>query len=134
MKTATLITALTFSCLFLPSAACAQSDNLQGRWSIIAVPDGWKKIPGTNVVVTPDEVQICVGKVVTSTLKYKLDPARAAVDSSRIEKGKRIVQLGKYRREGDTLILSVGPEGKGRPSSPDSKQEGAMRWVFKKAG
>ena len=134
MKRALCIIALAASSLSISLAADAQTDNLEGRWRIVAVPDGWKRIPGTNVVVTPDEVQICLGKLVTSKLKYRLDPARGAVDSSRTVRGKRVVQLGTYRREGDTLVLSVGPEGKERPSNPDATQDGAMRWVLKKAG
>lgn len=109
-----------------------RNDDVQGRWSIVAVPDGWKRIPGTNVVVTSDEVRICIGKFTTSKLKYKIDAARATVDSSRTVNGKCVIQLGTYRREGDTLTLSVGPEGKARPASPDCTREGAMRWVFKR--
>ena len=114
--------------------AHAQNPDLQGKWSIVSVPDGWKRVAGTTILITPDEVRICLGRVITTRMKYEIDPVRATVDAIRTVKGKRVVQLGTYRREGDTLTLSVGAEGKSRPPTPDSREKGAMRWVFKKAG
>ena len=112
----------------------AQHPGLQGTWNIVSVPDGWKRVAGTSVLITQDEVCVCLGKLITTRMKYQIDPMRGTVDAIRTVKGNRVVQLGTYRREGDTLTLSVGAEGKNRPPTPDSKDRGAMRWVFKKVG
>jgi hypothetical protein len=119
--------------LFTQGAQC-QSDDLRGRWAIVSVPEGWKKVPGTNVVITDGSVQICVGKIPTSSLAYKLDPGTGAVEASRKVKGKTVVQRGVYRKTGDTLTLSVGADGKPAPASPDATGDGAMHWVFRRTG
>lgn len=116
----------------LPFSARADDSSLQGRWSIVSVPAGWKKIPGTSVLITPGEIKICLAKIPAAKMTYKIDPARGAVESVRTVKGKTVTQTGTYRQEGNTLLLSVAPEGKPRPSSPDSTEGGAMRWVFRK--
>jgi hypothetical protein len=113
--------------------ARSQTEDLRGRWTIVSVPNGWKKVPGTNVVITDGKVQICVGKIPTSSLAYKLDPATGAVEAIRRVKGKTVVQRGVYRKTGDTLTLSVGAEGKPAPASPDDTGGGAMHWVFQRA-
>jgi len=134
MKTTpyTLIASLTVS-MFLPATAECQSDDLQGRWNIVSVPEGWKKVPGTSVLISNGEVKICVGKIPTCSLSYKLDPATGGVEARRKVNGKTVVQRGVYRKTGDTITLSVGAEGKPAPDSPDATGEGAMHWVFRRA-
>ncbi len=129
---ATLLLLATLPTLSLTTRAADDSD-LQGRWSIVAVPAGWKKVPGTSVVIESGEVKICVARVTTSKMSYKLDPSNGTVESRRVVKGKPVVQLGVYRRQGDTLTLSVAAEGKPRPATPDSTEGGAMKWVFKRS-
>jgi hypothetical protein len=132
MKTLLALLTIAVSIPVLALSARADDADLQGRWSIVSVPSGWKKIPGTSVVITPGEVKICLAKVPAARMTYKIDPERRTVESVRTVKGKPVVQLGTYRKEGDTLVLSVAAEGKPRPTSPDSTDGGAMRWVFRK--
>jgi hypothetical protein len=117
-----------------PASGKCDGNDVQGRWNVVSVPAGWKKIPGTSVLVSSDEVRICVGKIPTSTLTYKLDPVSGVVEACRKVKGKTIVQRGIYRRSGDLLTVSVGGEGKPAPATPDTTDGGAMRWVFRRAG
>ncbi len=135
MKPHRIVFTLAATALVLfTQAAQGQSDDLRGTWKIVSVPEGWKKVPGTNVVITGGKVKICVGRIPTSTLEYKVDSATGAVEASRKVKGKTVVQRGVYRKTGDTLTLSVGADGKPAPASPDATGGGAMHWVFRRAG
>jgi hypothetical protein len=135
MKTSPSVFIFASAALMLFSqTAHGQTDDLRGRWTIVSVPTGWKKVPGTNVLITDGKVQICLGKIPTSSLAYKLDPATRAVEAIRKVKGKTVVQRGVYRKTGNTLTLSVGAEGKPAPTSPDDSSGGAMHWVFQRAG
>jgi hypothetical protein len=135
MKTP-LAAVLSLTSIFMSLSASAKGDggDLQGRWEIVSVPDGWKKVPGTSVLISSGEVRICVGRIPASKFAYKLDPATGAVEASRKVKGKVVVQRGIYRRNGDTLTVSVGAEGKPPPPNADSTAGGAMRWVFRRSG
>lgn len=107
--------------------------GIEGRWKIITLPDGWKRVPGTQVIITASEIKVCVGELPTATLHYQLDPENGAIDATRKVNGGEEVRLGSYRREGDSLTLSVGAAGKPRPESPDVT-EGAERWVLERTG
>ena len=107
--------------------------GIEGGWSITSLPDGWKRVPGTQVIISASEIKICVGELPTATLHYTLDPENGAIDATRKVKGREEVQRGSYRRDGDTLTLSVGAERKPRPASPDVT-EGTERWVLERKG
>ena len=107
--------------------------GIEGRWNITSLPEGWARVPGTHVIVTASEVKVCLGEIPTTTLRYTLDEEKGTIDATRKVHGKTVVQLGTYRREGDTLTLSVAPEGKPRPASPDTTK-GAEHWVLKRSG
>jgi hypothetical protein len=126
-----IVAAATFQVL-IPVSVNAQSDGFEGRWAVVSVPAGWAKVPGTTVLVSPGVAKICVGRVPTTSLKYSVDHRSGTVDATRREKGRTVVQQGVFRRDGNTLTLSVGAEGKPRPSSPDQTDKGAMRWVLRK--
>jgi uncharacterized protein (TIGR03067 family) len=108
----------------------SDTDGLEGRWKIVSPPDGWKMVPAMDVFVTGDEIQIRAATVVTSRLSYTLDTSERTIDA--VSSGKA-PQKGRYRLEGDTLTLCVGAEGKPRPQSLDSTDDGAMRWVLERA-
>lgn len=107
--------------------------GIEGRWNITSLPEGWARVPGTHVIVSASEVKVCLGEIPTSTLRYTLDEENGTIDATRKVHGKTVVQLGTYRKEADTLTLSVAPEGKPRPASPDTT-EGAERWVLERSG
>lgn len=104
--------------------------DLQGRWKIVSMPEGWKKVPGMDVLVTADEIQIRMGTVVTTKLPYTLNPDNQTIDTR--SPGKE-PQLGIFEMDGETLTLSVGAEGKPRPKSAGSTDDGAMHWVLERA-
>lgn len=135
MKRPTAFVVAAMCALLLPPTAgkCDES-SLQGRWKVVSVPEGWKKVPGTNVVISAGEIRICVGRISTAVLTYTADSATGKVEAIRKVKGKTVVQRGVFRQSGDTLMVSVGAEGKPAPASPDSSGGGAMRWVFRRAG
>jgi hypothetical protein len=132
-RNALLSITATLPLLFAPSVGRCGPDGLEGRWKIVEVPEGWKKVPGTSVIISSGVIRINLGKVTTAQISYTIDPATGKVDTVRKVKGKDVVQHGIYRHEGDTLTLSVGAEGRPAPSTPDSTGKGAMRWVFRKA-
>jgi hypothetical protein len=132
-KAVLFFTAAALPLLAIPSTGVCGSDGLEGRWKIVAVPAGWKKVPGTNVVISSGVIRVCVGKLTTTVLSYTADPATGKVEAARKVKGKTVVQRGIYRQTGNLLMLSVGAEGKPAPSSPESTEGGAMRWVFRRA-
>jgi hypothetical protein len=135
MKIHPFVLFLTSTALALfPQGTLAEEDELKGRWTVVSVPDGWKKVPGTSVVISDGKIQICVGKVPMSSLAYTLNRASGGVEAIRKVKGKTVVQRGVYRKTGDTLTLSVGAEGKPAPASPDATGAGVMHWVFRRAG
>jgi hypothetical protein len=107
--------------------------GIEGRWKIITLPDGWKPLPGTQVIITNSEIRICVGELPTATLYYTIDQEHGTIDARRKVNGGEEVRLASYRREGDTLTLSVGAAGKPRPESPDVA-EGTERWVLERKG
>ena len=104
--------------------------DLQGRWTVVSAPSGWKIVPGMDVLVKESEIQIRLGPVVTSKMSYRADAAENTIDAS--DPGGEVGR-GIYRLDGDLLTLCVGAPGKDRPDTPDSENEGAIRWVLKKA-
>ena len=132
--TSPMLAAAAVMFLIHPTEAKSQSDGLEGRWAVVSVPAGWKKVPGTTVLISSGEAKICLGRIPASTLTYQVDHRSGAVDATRKEQGRTVVQRGVFRREGNTLTLSVSAEGKPRPASPDATDNGAMRWVFRKVG
>jgi len=107
-------------------------ESLQGKWNIVSMPPGWKRVPGVHVEVTPDTAKVYMGAIRTTQLRYTIDPAQKAIDATRVENGKTVVQLGTYRLFGETLKVSVSAPGKPRPGSPDASDGGAMPWVFRR--
>ena len=103
--------------------------ELEGRWSIVSPPEGWKKIPGMDVMVTPDEIQIRAGTVVTTKLRYTIDSAARTVDAVR---GDEAPRRGIYRLDGDMLTLCMGAPGSPRPETPDSTGDGLTKWVLRR--
>ena len=130
MKILLLLTLLIGAAFVYKSRFATEGEGIEGRWTIVSVPDGWKKVPGTDVMVTEDEIQIRLGKVVTSKMAYTHDPSSHTVDASTPGGA---IQRGIYRAEGDTLTLCLGAEGKPRPESPDAAGGGAMKWVLQRA-
>lgn len=104
-------------------------DDLQGRWTVETAPAGWKIMPGMDLMVTKDEIQIRMGTVVTSKLHYTADSDAGTIDAS--ANGGKLRQ-GVYRLDGDKLTLCVGEEGGARPANPDASEGGVMRWVLKR--
>jgi hypothetical protein len=129
MKTLLLIGMLTAGVLFFRLHLSRPGDDLQGRWTIVSAPEGWKLVPGTDVMVTSDEIQLRIGTVVTTKMHYTADSDEGTIDAT-IGGGK--ARLGVYRLDGEQLTLSVGPEGGPRPASPDVKDGGVMRWVLRR--
>lgn len=107
--------------------------GIEGRWNITSLPEGWKRVPGTQVIISDREIKICVGELPTATLQYTLDPENGAIDATRKVNGHEEVRLAAYRREGDNLTLNVAAAGKPRPESPDVT-EGTERWVLERKG
>ena len=107
--------------------------GIEGRWRIAALPDGWKPVPGSQVIVTASEIRICIGEVPAATWYYTFNAETGTIDAARKINGGEEVRLASYRREGDTLTLSAGTAGKPRPSSPEMT-EGAERWVLERTG
>jgi hypothetical protein len=132
-KSRAFILAASFTLFMNPAPARCEGAGLQGRWKVVSMPAGWKKIPGINVVISSGQIRVCVGKISTAILTYTADPATGKVEAVRRIKGKAVVQRGVYRQSGDTLTLSVSAEGKPAPANPDCTDGGAMRWVFRKA-
>lgn len=130
MKIFVLISALIGATLTYRTGIAESGEELRGRWIIVSVPDGWKKVPAVDVVVTGDEIHIRMAKVITSKVSYTLDPANHLVDG---RKGDGTVQRGLYRVNGDTLTLCMGAGGKPRPESIESTSGGATRWVLRRA-
>lgn len=112
------------------SRTAVSGEALQGRWKVVSLPEGWKKVPALDVMVTSDEIQIRIGTVVSSKLSYTVDPENQTIDAKGPGKD---LQLGVYELIGDTLTLSVGAEGKPRPESAASTDGGAMHWVLERA-
>lgn len=117
--------------LFYRMKSPGSGDDLQGRWTIVSPPDGWKIVPGTDIMVTSDEIQVRVGTVVTTKLHYTADPEKGNIDATAA--GGKLRQ-GIYRIEGDLLTLCVGAEGGPRPDTPDATGGGVMRWELKRGG
>ena len=107
--------------------------GIEGRWNITSLPEGWKRVPGTQLIISDREIKICVGELPTATLHYTLDAEKGTIDATRKVNGSEEVRLASYRRQGDTLTLSVGANGKPRPESPDVT-EGTERWVLERKG
>ncbi|HWB02163.1 MAG TPA: hypothetical protein VG796_04000 [Verrucomicrobiales bacterium] len=128
------VVAATCALLLTLTAGKCDGGGLEGRWKIVSVPEGWKKVPGTNVVISASEIRICVGRISAAVLTYTANSATGKVEAIRKVKGKTVVQRGVYRQSGDMLMVSVGAEGKPAPASADSSGSGAMRWVFRRAG
>lgn len=122
-------TALAFNFLMVRN----DGGGIEGRWKITTLPEGWKPLPGTQVIITESEIKICVGELPTATLHYTIDPANRTIDASRKTAGGEEVRLASYRKEGDTLTLNVGAAGKPRPESSDVT-EGTERWVLERKG
>ena len=130
MKILLAITHIAGAAFVYRTRFATNTEGIEGRWTIVSVPDGWKKVPGADVMVTGDEIRIRLGTVVTSKLTYTLDPSNCTVDATSAGGGK---QRGIYRIDGETLTLCIGAEGKPRPESPDSTDGGAMKWVLQRA-
>lgn len=130
MKILLLITLLIGGTVAYRMKSGGEGVDLQGRWKVVSLPEGWKKVPAMDVMVTDDEIQIRVGTVISSKLSYTLDPASSTIDAQGAGKDP---QRGIYQLDGETLTLSVGAEGKPRPESPDSTEGGAVRWVLQRA-
>jgi hypothetical protein len=105
-------------------------EGIEGKWNVSSWPEGWKAMPGSHVIITGDEVKILLGVIPAKTLKYEIDREAGTIDARRYEKGETVTQLGFYEREGDTLTLSMGAEGKPRPESISSTGGGTTRWVL----
>ena len=106
-------------------------EGIEGTWEVASWPEGWKPVPGSHVTITPRDVKIMVGVVPTTTLKYEADPEAETIDTIRQADGKTIAQLGRYHREGNTLTLCMGGEGKPRPAGMDASGDGAAKWVLR---
>lgn len=130
MKLLLLLTLLIGAAFVYRAKFAGGGDGIEGRWTIVSVPDGWKKVPGTDVMVTGNEIQIRLGKVVTTKMTYTHDPSNCTVDATTAGGA---IQRGIYRAEDDMLTLCLGAEGKPRPESPDSTAGGAMKWVLQRA-
>jgi hypothetical protein len=130
-----IVAALAAGAAFALRFMMVRSDGggIEGRWKIVTLPDGWKPLPGTQVIVTDSEIRICVGEIPTAILHYKIDPEKGTIDATRKTNGGEEVRLACYRREGDTLTLNVGAAGNPRPDSPDVT-EGTERWVLERKG
>lgn len=115
--------------LFYRLKLTPRGEELQGRWTIVSAPEGWKIVPGMDVMVTSDEIHMRIGTIVTSKLQYTADYDAGTIDAG--ESGGKVRQ-GIYRLEGDTLTLNVAAEGKPRPFSPDATDGGSMRWVLRR--
>jgi len=131
MKTLLAIILLTGGVLFYRMKSTAAGDDLQGRWTIVSAPEGWKVTPGMDVMVTSNEIQMRLGTVVTSKLHYTADFETGTIDATAA--GGQLRQ-GIYRLDGDLLTLCVGAEGAPRPDTPDTTSGGAMKWVLRRGG
>jgi uncharacterized protein (TIGR03067 family) len=129
MKTLFAMVMLIGGVLFYRMKFTAPGDDLQGRWTIVSAPEGWKVAPGMDVMVTSDEIQMRIGTVVTSKLHYTADFETGTIDTTAA--GGKLRQ-GIYRLDGDTLTLCVGEEGGSRPDTPDATGGGTMRWVLRR--
>ena len=107
--------------------------GIEGRWNITSLPEGWKRVPGTQLIISDREIKICVGELPTATLHYTINQENGTIDATRKVNGGEEVRLASYRRQGDTLTLSVAAAGKPRPESPDVT-EGTERWVLERKG
>ena len=130
MKILLLAALLIGGTYFYRDKMSGSGEDLQGRWKVASMPEGWNKVPAMDVMVTADEIQIRVGTLITSKLQYTVNPENQTIDAKGPGKDS---QLGIYEMDGDTLTLSVGAEGKPRPKSLDSTEGGAMRWVLERA-
>jgi len=110
----------------------ARGGSLEGKWEIVEWPEGWKRVPGSHVTITQGEVKIVAGFVPALTMHYQADEENGTIDTTRTSDGKTVEQQGLYERDGDTLTLCVGAEGKERPASLDAHEGGAMKWVLRK--
>ncbi|HWB04214.1 MAG TPA: hypothetical protein VG796_14395 [Verrucomicrobiales bacterium] len=106
-------------------------DTIEGRWEVVSWPEGWKAVPGSNVTITSNEIKIIVGVLPMAKYHYEIDPDAGTLDATKQSGGHSVQQLAVFQREGDTLTLCVGAEGKARPASIDSTGDGAMRWVLR---
>ena len=134
MKTFIIAGTLLISALVYVKSRSMRSNGgeIQGRWEIVEWPEGWKKVPGTHVTITPGEVKIVAGIIPAATLHYTADQEAGTIDTTRTSNGKSVEQHGLYQRDGDTLTILVGAEGKERPASLDATGSGADRWVLRK--
>lgn len=130
MKTLLLFGLLTAGGLYVTlEPAVAAPGGLQGKWKITAAPKDWKIAPGTNVVVTAEDIRIRVGPVTGSVLHYSADYASGNIQAT---KGSEKPRLGKFNLAGETLSLVVGEPGAERPGSTSASGPGMTRWVFKR--
>ncbi len=106
-------------------------EGIEGKWSVATWPEGWKPVPGSHVLVTADEIKILLGVIPTRTFKYEIDREEGTIEAWRNEHGQTVTQHGLYEREGETLTLCIGAEGKPRPETITSSEGGAMIWVLK---
>ena len=111
-----------------------EANDLYGKWQIVSMPEGWKKIPGVEVLVADGHIQIRCGSVVTSRLRYTADASKGTIDAIKTGERKAEIQRGIYRMVGNTITISIGPRGKSRPASPDSTEGGALKWVLRRVG
>ena len=130
MKFLLVLSIIVGGALLYRMKMAGSEEDLRGRWTIVSAPEGWKKIPGMDVMVTAGEIQFRIGTVVTSKMHYTVDSDRRTIDAAH---GDEAPRRGIYRLDGETLTLSVGAEGDERPDNPNSTENGAMRWVLKRA-
>ena len=108
MKPPRLI-ALIFGFLLCHLTPCrGETQDLRGKWKIVSMPDGWKKLPGVDVLVADDQIQIRCGAVVTSKMRFTANASRGTINV--VKEGERTgeVQRAVYRISGDTITISVG--------------------------
>ena len=104
---------------------------LQGDWQVVGMKFQGKDAPkafveklNINANYTADAYTVKKGGETEEKGKYKVDTSKKphAIDFMIQEgKDKGKTQLGVYKIEGDTFILSVGEPGTDRPTSVESK-------------
>jgi hypothetical protein len=129
MKILLTVTLLIGGLLFYRLKFSAGGDDLQGRWTIVSAPEGWRIVPGTDMMVTGDEIQIRLGTVVTSKMRYSADSEAGTIDATASD-GR--IHRGLYHLDNNTLTLSVGAAGKARPENLEASGDGIMRWVLRR--
>lgn len=107
--------------------------GIEGRWRITTLPEGWKPVPGAQVIVTASDIRICIGEVPAATLHYTLDVEKGTIDAVRKFNGEEETRLAVYRRSRRYPSINAAAAGKPRPSGPEVA-EGTERWVLERKG